>query len=174
MLCLTHNKHTLLSAAKKVQVIKGLTETKASETETITLEVELSQADVEGSWTRDGAKMKAGPNCRITALGKKHALTLSNLKREDAGTLAFQADGVHTSGRLIVTGKPCLLFFFYFRHKESSLRPPVFLFFCLNPTEPPAMISMPVMDISVPEKEKATFECEVSRTNADVQWFKVS
>ncbi|XP_042283476.1 obscurin isoform X2 [Thunnus maccoyii] len=126
---------------KKILVIKGLTETKAHETETVTLEVELSQADVEGFWTRDGAKIKSGPNCRITALDKKHALTLSNLKREDAGTFAFQADGVHTSGKLIVT-------------------------------EPPAMISKPIMDISVPEKEKVTFECEVSRTNADVKWFK--
>ncbi|XP_041848261.1 obscurin-like [Melanotaenia boesemani] len=126
---------------KKIQVLKGLTETKAHETETVTLEVELSQADVEGLWTRDGAKLKSETNCRITALGKKHALTLSKLKREDAGTIAFQAEGVHTSGKLIVT-------------------------------EPPAMISKPMMDISVPEKEKATFECEVSRTNADVRWFK--
>ncbi|XP_047188253.1 obscurin isoform X10 [Scophthalmus maximus] len=126
---------------KKIQVTKGLTETKAHETETVTLEVELSQADVEGSWTRDGAKLKPGANCRVTALGKKHALTLSNLKREDAGTISFQAEGVHTSGKLIVT-------------------------------EPPAMISKPIMDMSVPEKEKVTFECEVSRTNADVKWFK--
>ncbi|XP_045907723.1 obscurin isoform X26 [Micropterus dolomieu] len=134
--------HAKLSVEmKKIQVIKGLTETQAHETETVTLEVELSQADVEGSWTRDGAKLKSGANCRITALGKKHALTLSNLKREDAGTIAFQAEGVHSSGKLIVT-------------------------------EPPAMISKPIMDVSVPEKEKVTFECEVSRTNADVKWFK--
>ncbi|XP_037642954.1 obscurin isoform X29 [Sebastes umbrosus] len=126
---------------KKIQVVKGLTETKAHETETVTLEVELSQADVEGSWTRDGAKLKSGANCRITALGKKHALTLSNLKREDAGTIAFQAEGVHSSGKLIIT-------------------------------EPAATISRPIVDISVPEKEKASFECEVSRTNADVKWFK--
>ncbi|XP_050925919.1 obscurin isoform X15 [Lates calcarifer] len=126
---------------KKIHVIKGLAETKAHETETVTLEVELSQADVDGSWTRDGAKLRSGANCRITALGKKHALTLSNLKREDAGTIAFHAEGIHTSGKLIIT-------------------------------EPPAMISKPMMDISVPEKEKATFECEVSRTNADVKWFK--
>ncbi|KAM8728686.1 obscurin isoform 10-T10 [Acanthopagrus schlegelii] len=126
---------------KKIQVIKGLTETKAHETETVTLEVELSQADVEGSWTRDGAKLRPGANCRITVLGKKHALTFSNLKREDAGTVAFQAEGVHVSCKLIVT-------------------------------EPPAMISKPILDISVPEKEKVTFECEVSRTNADVKWFK--
>lgn len=95
----------LFSLVKKINVIKGLTETKAHETETVVLEVELSQADVEGSWTRDGAKIKAGLNCRITALGKKHILTLSNLKREDAGTIAFQAEDVHTSAKVIVTGK---------------------------------------------------------------------
>ncbi|KAF3699447.1 Obscurin [Channa argus] len=126
---------------KKIQVTKGLTETKAHETEMVTLEVELSQADVEGSWTRDGVRLKSRGNCSITTLGKKHTLTLSSLKREDAGTIAFQADEVHTSARLIVT-------------------------------EPPAMITKPMMDISVPEKEKVTFECEVSKTNEDVKWFK--
>ncbi|XP_053740002.1 obscurin isoform X2 [Synchiropus splendidus] len=126
---------------KKIQITKGLMETKAHESETVTLEVELSQADVEASWTRDGTKLKAGPDCRISALGKKHAVTLSNLRREDSGTVAFQAEGVHSSCRLIVT-------------------------------EPPAMISSPILDVSVPEKEKATLECEVSRANAEVTWFK--
>lgn len=101
-------KHFLFLSVKKISVIKGLTEIKAHETETVTLEVELSQADVEGTWTRDGVRMKSGSNCRITALGKKYALTLSNLKREDAGTFAFQADDVHTSGKLIVTGNNAL------------------------------------------------------------------
>lgn len=35
------------------------------------------------------------------------------------------------------------------------------------------MISKPIMDILVPEKEKVTFDCEVSRTNTEVKWFKV-
>ncbi|XP_068196494.1 obscurin [Antennarius striatus] len=126
---------------KKIKVIKGLIDTKARETETVTFEVELSQEDVEGSWTKDGSKLRSGSNCRVTTLGKKHALTLSNLKMEDAGTVTFQADGVHVSAKLSVT-------------------------------EPPAMISKPIMDLSVCEKEKVTFECEVSRTNADVKWFK--
>ncbi|XP_034038495.1 obscurin-like [Thalassophryne amazonica] len=126
---------------KKIQILKRLMETKAHETETVTLEVELSQADVEGSWTRDGAKIRTGPNCRITAVGKKHTLTLSNLKLEDAGTVAFQAEDVYTSSKLIVT-------------------------------EPPAMISNPVLDVTVAEREKVTFECEVSRTNAEVTWLK--
>ncbi|XP_031662307.1 obscurin isoform X7 [Oncorhynchus kisutch] len=127
---------------KKIEVVNGLLpEVKAHEKETVTLEVELSQADVEGSWTRDSVKLKAGSNCRITALGKKHALTLSQIKMEDAGTIAFQAEGVKTSAKLIVT-------------------------------EPAAMISKPMGDVKAPEKEKATLECEVSRTNAEVKWFK--
>lgn len=85
-------------------MLKGLTETMAHETETATLEVELSQADVEGCWTKDGVKLKSGGNCHITVLGQKHALTLSNLRRDDAGTIVFQTEGVHVSGKLIVTG----------------------------------------------------------------------
>ncbi|CAL8345067.1 unnamed protein product [Merluccius merluccius] len=126
---------------RKILIVKGLVDTRAQETETVTLEVELNQADVEGSWTRDGLKVKTGPSCRTTVLGKKHALTLTQLKMEDAGTIAFQAEGVHTSGKLIVK-------------------------------EPAAMISKPILDIRAPEKDKVTFECEVSRTNAEVKWFK--
>uniref|UniRef100_A0A668UB64 Obscurin, cytoskeletal calmodulin and titin-interacting RhoGEF b n=1 Tax=Oreochromis aureus TaxID=47969 RepID=A0A668UB64_OREAU len=81
-------------------------ESKARETETVTLEVELSQANVEGSWNRDRVKLKSGPNCHITAQGKKHILTLSSLKQEDAGMISFQAEGVHTSAKLIVTELP--------------------------------------------------------------------
>lgn len=98
-------KALLPTSVKKIQVIKKFTETKAHETETVTLEVELNQADVEGTWTRDGHRLKSGGSCRITALAKKHSLTLSNLKMEDAGTVAFQAEGIHVSAKLLVTGE---------------------------------------------------------------------
>ncbi|CAM4723722.1 unnamed protein product [Leuciscus chuanchicus] len=126
---------------KKIQVVKALKEVKVQEKETITMEVELSKADVEGSWSKDGMKLKAGPNIIITALGNKHSLTMSQLKTSDAGAITFQAEDVHTSGKLIVT-------------------------------EPAAKILKPLRDIVSPEKEKVTFECEVSRANADVKWFK--
>ncbi|XP_056105327.1 obscurin-like isoform X16 [Rhinichthys klamathensis goyatoka] len=126
---------------KKIQVVKGLKEVKVQEKETITMEVELSKADVEGSWSKDGMKLKAGPNIIITALGNKHSLTMSQLKISDGGSITFQAEDVHTSGKLIVT-------------------------------EPAAKIIKPLRDIVSPEKEKVTFECEVSRANADVKWFK--
>ncbi|KAK7123435.1 hypothetical protein R3I93_021760 [Phoxinus phoxinus] len=126
---------------KKIQVVKGLKEVKVQEKETVTMEVELSKANVEGSWSKDGMKLKAGPNIIITALGNKHSLTMSQLKISDGGAITFQAEDVHTSGKLMVT-------------------------------EPAAKILRPLRDIVSPEKEKVTFECEVSRANADVKWFK--
>ncbi len=69
------------------------------------MEVELSKADVEGSWSKDAKKLKAGPNIIITALGNKHCLTMSQLKISDGGTITFQAEEAHTSGKLIVTGE---------------------------------------------------------------------
>ncbi|XP_069047282.1 obscurin isoform X17 [Lepisosteus oculatus] len=126
---------------KKVTLVRGLEEMKVEEKETVTFEVELNHADVEGSWTRDAVRLKPGANCRISALGKKHSLTLSNLRLEDSGLVSFQAEGVHTSGRLIVT-------------------------------EPAVKFTKTLQDIKVPEKEKVTFECELSRANVDVKWFK--
>ncbi|XP_058254104.1 obscurin isoform X8 [Hemibagrus wyckioides] len=126
---------------KKIQVVKGLKEMKVHEQETVTMEVELSQPDVESFWTKDGQKLRANPKILMTTRGNKHSLTMSQLKIEDSGMISFQAEGVHTSAKLIVT-------------------------------EPPAKILRPLEDVTTPEKEKATFECEVSRANADVKWFK--
>lgn len=97
--------HCFYCSVKKIQVVKGLKEMKVQEKETITMVVELSKADVEGSWSKDGKKLKAGPNIIITALGNKHSLTMSQLKITDGGAITFQAEDVHTSGKLIVTGE---------------------------------------------------------------------
>ncbi|XP_038654386.1 obscurin isoform X3 [Scyliorhinus canicula] len=126
---------------RKIKLMKGLEEVKVYEKETCTFEVELSHEDVETTWLKDSIRMKSGANCRITTLGKKHALTLSNLKVEDSGLISFKAEDIRTSGRLIVT-------------------------------EPPVTFSKALEDIKVPEKDKIIFECELSRANAEVKWFK--
>lgn len=89
---------------KKIQVVKGLKEMKVHEQETVTMEVELSQPDVESFWTKDGQKLRANPKILMTTRGNKHSLTMSQLKIEDSGMISFQAEGVHTSAKLIVTG----------------------------------------------------------------------
>lgn len=82
---------------------------KVHEQETATMEVELSQPDVEAFWTKDGQKLRASPKILITALGNKHSLTMSQLKMEDSGMISFQAEGVHTSAKLIITGTSVLI-----------------------------------------------------------------
>lgn len=92
-------------SVKKIHVVKGLKEIKVQEKDTVTMEVELSKANVEGTWSKDGKKLKAANNILITALGNKHCLTMSQLKLSDGGTITFQAEDVYTSGKLIITGE---------------------------------------------------------------------
>uniref|UniRef100_A0A4W3HXA5 Obscurin, cytoskeletal calmodulin and titin-interacting RhoGEF b n=1 Tax=Callorhinchus milii TaxID=7868 RepID=A0A4W3HXA5_CALMI len=99
-------KAKLSVESKKIQLIKKLEEVKVHEKETCTFEVELSHEDVEGTWLKDSIRVKPGPNCRTTTLGKKHALTLSALKIEDSGQISFQAEEIRTSGKLVVTELP--------------------------------------------------------------------
>lgn len=44
------------------------------------------------------------------------------------------------------------------------------MFFCVR-SEPPVEFTKPLVDQTVEEEATATLECEVSRENAEVQWF---
>ncbi|XP_069770989.1 obscurin-like isoform X13 [Narcine bancroftii] len=134
-------KARLTVEMRKIKLTKGLEDLKVHEKGTCTFEVELSHEEVEITWLKDNIRLKPSANCKITTLGKKHALTLSSLKIEDSGLISFKAEGIYTSGRLHVT-------------------------------ELPVTFVKPLEDITVPEKDKIVFECELSRANAEVKWFK--
>ncbi|XP_061277357.1 obscurin isoform X40 [Bos javanicus] len=91
---------------RQVRLVRGLQAVEAQEQGTATMEVELSHADVEGNWTRDGLRLQPGPNCQLAVHGPTHTLTLSRLQRQDGGLVAFRAEGVHTSAHLVVTELP--------------------------------------------------------------------
>ncbi|XP_035173163.1 obscurin isoform X5 [Oxyura jamaicensis] len=126
---------------RQIKLVKGLQPLEVSEKGTVTFEVEVSHEDVEGTWQKDGVRLKPAQNISMGVQGKKHSLTLSSVTLEDAGLISFKADGIHSSGRLTVT-------------------------------ELPVKISKPLVDVSVTQKDKVTFECELSRPNVDVKWFK--
>lgn len=90
---------------RQVRLVRGLQTVEVLEQGTATMEVELSHADVEGSWTRDGLRLQPGPTCQLVVHGPTHILTLSGLQRQDSGLVSFRAEGVHTSARLVVTGR---------------------------------------------------------------------
>ncbi|XP_076994026.1 obscurin-like isoform X3 [Tamandua tetradactyla] len=91
---------------RQVQLVRGLQAVAAREQGTATLEVQLSHSDVEGTWTRDGLRLQPGPTCNLGVRGPIHTLTLSGLRPEDSGLIAFRAEGVHTSARLDITELP--------------------------------------------------------------------
>eukprot|EP00074_Homo_sapiens_P083403 XP_016857962.1 obscurin isoform X37 [Homo sapiens] len=91
---------------RQVRLVRGLQAVEAREQGTATMEVQLSHADVDGSWTRDGLRFQQGPTCHLAVRGPMHTLTLSGLRPEDSGLMVFKAEGVHTSARLVVTELP--------------------------------------------------------------------
>uniref|UniRef100_A0A3P9K2F2 Obscurin-like protein 1 n=1 Tax=Oryzias latipes TaxID=8090 RepID=A0A3P9K2F2_ORYLA len=126
---------------RKISIRKGLTDQETVERETASFEVELSHKDVEGTWQKDGIRVKPNNQFRVSANGRFHGLTLSNLSMEDTGTIVFSAEGVRTTARLTV--------------KET-----------------PVSILKPLADVRVEEEFPATLECELSRQNVEVKWFK--
>uniref|UniRef100_A0A8C4RGW5 Obscurin, cytoskeletal calmodulin and titin-interacting RhoGEF b n=1 Tax=Erpetoichthys calabaricus TaxID=27687 RepID=A0A8C4RGW5_ERPCA len=126
--------------------------------QTVTFEVELNHEGAEGTWLKDGVKLQTGGNCRITSFGKKHALTLSSLKKEDEGLISFQAEGVHTSGRLIISAYTAISvadLYVFISHTARDIK-----------------IVKSLEDLEVTEKESAAFICEVSQDEVEGQWFK--
>ncbi|VCX10388.1 unnamed protein product, partial [Gulo gulo] len=91
---------------RQVRLVRGLQAVEVSEQGTVSMEVELSHADVEGSWTRDGLRLQPGPTCQLAVRGPIHTLTLLELRPQDGGLVAFKAEGVHTSAQLMVTELP--------------------------------------------------------------------
>ncbi|XP_062435371.1 obscurin-like protein 1 isoform X2 [Rhea pennata] len=91
---------------RKVSIRTPLADVEAFEKETATFHLELSHAGVPGVWTRDGIRVKPSGTCRISAAGCAHSLTLQRLTLEDSGTVAFTADALRCSARLLVREPP--------------------------------------------------------------------
>ncbi|XP_072542391.1 obscurin-like protein 1 [Salminus brasiliensis] len=91
---------------RKLKIRKGLSELQTFERETASFEVELSHSNVEGTWQKDGSRLKSNNHWRMTAKGRMHSLTISNLSLEDSGTYTFSAENARSSARLIVKETP--------------------------------------------------------------------
>lgn len=91
---------------RKITIRKGLIDQETFERETASFEIELSHADVEGTWQKDGIRVKPNNQFLVSTNGRVHGLTLSNLTLEDTGTIVFSAEGVRTSARLTVKETP--------------------------------------------------------------------
>ncbi|KAJ8253111.1 hypothetical protein GJAV_G00209250 [Gymnothorax javanicus] len=91
---------------RKITLQRGLKPIETFERETASFEVELSHANVEGVWQKDGIRLKPSNRWRVSTKGHVHSLTLSHLTTEDTGTISFCAESLKTSARLIVREPP--------------------------------------------------------------------
>ncbi len=67
-------------------------------------EVELSHGNVDGVWQKDGHILKNNNRLRMTAKGRVHSLTISNLTLDDTGTYIFSVENIRSLARLEVKG----------------------------------------------------------------------
>ncbi|XP_061648759.1 obscurin-like protein 1 isoform X6 [Phyllopteryx taeniolatus] len=95
---------------RKITIKKGLTDIKTMERETASYEVELSHPNVTGTWWRNGNQLKLSNHFRMSAKGRVHSLTISNLSVEDSATFMFCVEKLKTSARLIVKEPPVTIF----------------------------------------------------------------
>ncbi|KAM4608671.1 obscurin-like protein 1 [Polymixia lowei] len=91
---------------RKITIKRELTDIRTTERETASFEVELSHADVTGTWLRNGIQLKPTNHWRMSAKGQVHSLTISNLSVEDTSTFMFTVENLKTSARLLVKEPP--------------------------------------------------------------------
>uniref|UniRef100_A0A3P8XYP1 Obscurin-like protein 1 n=1 Tax=Esox lucius TaxID=8010 RepID=A0A3P8XYP1_ESOLU len=91
---------------RKISISKGLSDIQTIERETASFEVELSHSNVAATWLKDGNLLKSNNHWRMSAKGRVHSLTISNLTLDDTGTFVFSVENLKTSARLIVKEPP--------------------------------------------------------------------
>ncbi|XP_061548059.1 LOW QUALITY PROTEIN: obscurin-like protein 1 [Phycodurus eques] len=95
---------------RKITIKKGVTDIKTMERETASFEVELSHPNVAGTWWRNENQLKLTNHFRMSAKGRVHSLTISNLSVEDSATFMFCVEKLKTSARLVVKEPPVTIF----------------------------------------------------------------
>lgn len=101
----------------------------------------------------------------LKADDKVHSLTVRDVQLNEAGQVKLTAKDFQTEANLIVNGKTMLDDLLQQKRPQSSC----VIFAC---SEPPVEFTKPLEDQTVEEEATATLDCEVSRDNAEVVWFR--
>lgn len=84
-----------------------LKETSVTESETATLQCEVSKPDKKVKWLKNGKELKPDDNCEITVDGTVHTLTYKKSVMTDAASYTAKVDKDKTAAKLIVNGESC-------------------------------------------------------------------
>ncbi|KAG8559483.1 hypothetical protein GDO81_017353 [Engystomops pustulosus] len=89
---------------EKITIIKGLSDQTCTETQNVTLEVELSHAGVDALWLFRNEELKPSPKYKIESKGKTYTLTITDMMKDEEGQYTFFAGEQQTSGKITVSG----------------------------------------------------------------------
>ncbi|KAK7889481.1 hypothetical protein WMY93_025041 [Mugilogobius chulae] len=116
----------------------------------VTFLCEVNQVDVDARWYRDDCRIRAGDNIKIRHQGKTHILSFKSVRPEHAGEIRFTAERVSSYATLTVKGNTNTNFF----HRAPS------------PNNSPFKSQIAMY------RHRGLLECQVSRPNALVRWYK--
>ncbi len=86
-------------------VIKPLKDSRVSEEKPVVLECEVSKPDAPSKWLKDGKPVKSdGKAVTAKTEGRKHSLTLAEVKPSDSGQYSVELKGAKSSCKLAVIG----------------------------------------------------------------------
>ncbi|KAK1801420.1 hypothetical protein P4O66_022686, partial [Electrophorus voltai] len=141
---------TLIVTARDIEIVKHLEDVSVTEQETVTLVCEVNLEDMDGKWFKNDIRIKDKDNIKIKRECTTHSLMFKAIKPEDAGEIKFTAERVSSSAVLRVKA---------FKTQEHVAALPV-------------QFVKPLRVKTVLYKHRALLECQVSRANAKVTWYK--
>uniref|UniRef100_A0A672TQ42 Obscurin n=1 Tax=Strigops habroptila TaxID=2489341 RepID=A0A672TQ42_STRHB len=158
------------------RISKPLVDISVTHKDKVTFECELSKPNGDVKWFKDGKELRQSKKVGIISQGTKRSLIIHKCEYEDQGTYMCEVAEEKTSATLKVHGKTYSLTYtcvqvkdaaeikFVAEKAESRAQ--------LTVKELPVKIVKPLRDKIVLEKHRGFLECQVSRANAKVRWYK--
>uniref|UniRef100_A0A8B9MBB1 Obscurin, cytoskeletal calmodulin and titin-interacting RhoGEF n=1 Tax=Accipiter nisus TaxID=211598 RepID=A0A8B9MBB1_9AVES len=171
-----HSSGNLTVTELPVKISKPLVDISVTQKDKVAFECELSRPNVDVKWFKDGKELQQSKKVGIISQGNKRSLIIHKCEYEDQGTYTCEAAEDKTSATLKVHGRTYSLTYmcvqvedaaeikFVAEKAESRAQ--------LTVKELPVKIVKPLRDKIALEKHRGFLECQVSRANAKVRWYK--
>ncbi|TDH06470.1 hypothetical protein EPR50_G00113810 [Perca flavescens] len=128
--------------ARVVEFTKHLKDMKITEKKRATFECEVSEPNIQVMWMKDGQELEMSDRYKMSADKFVHHLTVPSVRLSDAGEYTAVAGSSMSKAQLVVLGRDVKI-------SEPASR-----------------------DISVVEKQRATFEFEVNEDDVEGRWLR--
>ena len=94
-----------------VEILQPLKEIEAIEGDTVTLECQMSRADLPATWLKDGKSLPKNDRYTITTDGTYHRLTIKNCSLDEEAEYTVQVASLSSKSTVWVEGMNSLKYF---------------------------------------------------------------